>query len=206
MGGLRLWPLWPNLIKPKGVIMEQLEEVMESVLNAHVDQGEAKKALSDGAFAAGTYDVVVKRVNVRPLNDESFTPNRVIIGMNLSVKVDDKTHFIWEDISPNPYFTYRDGESFKTITKDDPEWNAALKHDRKYKLFAALVKIVNPGREPLTNKDVLERLDGKELKAKVAEMFTVADGSKAFAWDNDTRETYLSEGLESKNLIIDFFA
>lgn len=188
--------------------MEQLENVMESVLNAHVDQVEAKKALADSSFEAGTYDVVVKRFNVREPNPESFTPNRVTIGVNLGVRVGEKMVYMWEEISPNPYFTYRNGETFKAITKDDPDWDASLRHDRKYRLFATLTKIVNTGREPLTVKDVLERLDGKELRAKVAEMFTLEDESKVFAWDNDTRQTYLSmpNGLESKNIVIDFYA
>ena len=199
----RVW-LYDLLKKEK--TMEQLEDVVQSVLDQHVDLDEAKKALSDGAFPAGTYDVLIKRFNVRPPNPESFTPNRITVGVNLRVTVDEKTVYMWEDLSPDVYFSYVNGDVFKAIAKDDPDYHAGLKHDRKYRLFAKLAGIVNVSKEPLTNKEVLERLDNLSLRAKIAEMFTVADGSKAFAWDSATRETYMTEGFDSKNIVIDFFA
>ena len=186
--------------------MEQLDNVVESILDSMVDDGDVRKSLSEGTLPADTYHMVVKRVNVRNLNPESFTPNRIDIGVNLEVDLGGgKKAFIWENISPQPYFTYRNGEEFKTISKDDPEYNASLNHDRKYKLWAGLYKAVNVGREQLSVKDVLEKLDGLSIRGRVAEQFTTPDGSKKFVNDAAMRETLMTAGCESKNYVTKFF-
>ena len=182
---------------------------------SYTDRAVVNESNKKDTVYKGNYNVTIKKVTLQVSSDESQTPGRKVVNLQVAIaKGADKVVTQFVRVSPDVFRKFSVGGETTLIGETSPEYDKTLPLDSQSKLWGHIESIMNP-KGTMTKAEVVKSLPEATFQAYILEGFADDKGGMAFP-DGDpakdlksyeaSRNTLMQAGMISKNFFSSFRA
>lgn len=166
---------------------------MSELEDSYTDRAVVNESNKKDTVYKGNYAVTIKKASLQLSPEDSQTPGRKVVNLQVAIQNGEKVVTQFVRVSPEVYRKLSIGGEMALVNEGAPEYDLSLPLDSQSKLWGHLEAVLNP-KGDMSKADVVRELPDTTLNAYILEGFAFENGSMQFP-DGDPSKN--KEGYEA---------